>query len=109
VRGFEALLAQTAAVYPFVAPTTMRRLVRAYGKRVDAVLDGAKSQADLGRAFGADLSEAEVRYLAQNEWAMTGEDIVWRRSKLGLRMSKGEVAELDAYLKQLQKSPQTVG
>jgi glycerol-3-phosphate dehydrogenase len=109
VRGFEALLAQKAEVYPFVAPTTMRRLVRAYGKCVDALLNGAKSPADLGRTFGADLSEAEVRYLAQNEWAMTGEDIVWRRSKLGLRMSKDEVAEVDAYLKQLQMSPQTVG
>jgi glycerol-3-phosphate dehydrogenase len=58
--------------------------------------------------FGADLSEAEVRYLARHEWAMTAEDVVWRRTKLGLRMSKAEVADVDAYLRALQASPQTV-
>jgi glycerol-3-phosphate dehydrogenase len=108
VDGFEALVAETAARYPFLAPATVRRLLRAYGKCVDDLLDGVKSQADLGRMFGADLSEAEVRYLARHEWAMTAEDVVWRRTKLGLRMSKAEVADVDAYLRALQASPQTV-
>ena len=72
------------------------------------MLDGAKSQADLGRNFGADLTEAEVRYLAREEWAMTAEDIVWRRSKLGLRMSKSEIAELEACLRAPPASPRTV-
>ena len=67
----------------------MRRLVRAYGKCVDALLNGAKSQTDLGKIFGADLSEAEVRYLAQNEWAMTGEDIVRAPQQAGLAHVKG--------------------
>jgi glycerol-3-phosphate dehydrogenase len=108
VDGFEALLTETAAQYPFLAPATLRRLVRAYGTRAGALLDGAKSQADLGRNFGADLTEAEVRYLAREEWAMTAEDIVWRRSKLGLRMSKSEIAELEACLRAPPASPRTV-
>ena len=49
--------------------------------------------------FGADLTEAEVLYLVRNEWAMTAIDVVWRRSKLGLRMSAAEVEGVDAYLR----------
>ena len=55
--------------------------------------------ADLGQAFGATLTEREVRYLMTNEWAMTAEDIVWRRSKLGLRLSDDEIAALDDWIK----------
>jgi glycerol-3-phosphate dehydrogenase len=106
--GFEALVSEKGARYPFLAPATLRRLVRAYGTCVDALLDGAKSRADLGKTFGADLTEAEIRYLAHNEWAMTGEDVAWRRTKLGLRMSKAEIADVDAYLRQLQASSQIV-
>jgi glycerol-3-phosphate dehydrogenase len=107
--GFEALAAETAARHPYLARETARRLVRAYGTRAEAVLDGAKSQTDLGKTFGADLTEAEVRYLARNEWAMTAEDVVWRRTKLGLRLSGQEIAGVDAYLRQLHMSPQAVG
>ena len=71
------------------------------------LLGGAKTQSDLGRTFGADLTEAEVLYLASNEWAMSAADVVWRRSKLGLRMSAAEVQDLDAYLGTLQARPQT--
>ena len=53
---------------------------------------------DLGRQFGATLSEAEVRYLIDQEWAVTAEDIVWRRSKLGLRLSADQVATLDDWI-----------
>ncbi len=50
---------------------------------------------DLGQSFGATLTEREVRYLMQTEWACTAEDIVWRRSKLGLRLSPAEIAAID--------------
>jgi glycerol-3-phosphate dehydrogenase len=100
-QGFAAYVKAIEARYPFLAPALARRLARAYGALVPEVLGDAKSQADLGRIFGADLTEAEVRYLAHREWAMTAEDIVWRRSKLGLRLSKAEVAEIDNYLKAL--------
>jgi glycerol-3-phosphate dehydrogenase len=99
VQGFAAQLEATQARYPFLESALTRRLVRAYGTLVPDILGNAKSQADLGRLFGADLTEAEVRYLAQREWAMTAEDIVWRRSKLGLRLTKAEIAGIDDYLK----------
>ena len=54
---------------------------------------------DLGRRFGADLTEAEVRYLLDQEWAVTAEDILWRRTKLGLRLTAREAAELEDYLR----------
>jgi glycerol-3-phosphate dehydrogenase len=106
--GFEKLASQTSARYPFLAQALVRRLVRAYGTRTEAILEGAKSLSDLGRCFGADLTEAEVRYLVGAEWAMTAEDIVWRRTKLGLRMSKSEIASIDAYLSAAERLQQKV-
>ena len=106
VQGFAAQVDATRARYPFLEPALARRLVRAYGVLVPEILGGAKSQADLGRIFGADLTEAEIRYLAHREWAMTAEDIVWRRSKLGLRLSKTEIADIDDYLRVLLAAPQ---
>ena len=105
--GFETLVGKTAGRYPFLPRETVRRLVRAYGTRVEALLGGAKAQSDLGQTFGADLTEAEVLYLARNEWAMTAIDVVWRRSKLGLRMSAAEVEGVDAYLRMALAAPQT--
>ena len=105
--GFERLVSDTAARNSFLAPDTVRRLVRAYGTRTQSLLGGAKRQSDLGRTFGADLTEAEVFYLAKNEWAMSAADVVWRRTKLGLRMSEAEVQDLDAYLRDLQAPPRT--
>jgi glycerol-3-phosphate dehydrogenase len=70
-------------------------LLRAYGTRVDAILGDATCATDLGRCFGADLTEAELRYLMRFEWARTAEDVVWRRSKLGLRLTAAEVAAID--------------
>jgi glycerol-3-phosphate dehydrogenase len=54
--------------------------------------------ADLGQSFGATLTESEVKYLMSSEWALTAEDIVWRRSKLGLRMSLAEIAAVDDWI-----------
>jgi len=98
VDGFEALLHAAAARYPFVARVTLRRLLRAYGTRADDFLRGATCVSDLGRGFGADLTEAELRYLVRAEWARTADDVVWRRSKLGLRLSAEEIAAIDAAI-----------
>jgi glycerol-3-phosphate dehydrogenase len=103
--GFDALSDRTRELYPFLAEATIRRLVRAYGTRVTKVLNNAKSLTDLGKAFGADLSESEVRYLVRTEWASSAEDVLWRRSKLGLRFSDDQVAELSDFLSQLERSP----
>ena len=96
IAGLERELAQT---YPFLSAAHARRLARSYGTHARTILGDAQSAADLGHDFGATLSETEVRYLVEQEWAQTAEDIVWRCSKLGLRMSAGEVAVLDAYMR----------
>jgi glycerol-3-phosphate dehydrogenase len=68
----------------FLSERKAQRLVGAYGSRLEDVLGAAKTREDLGQAFGPELTEAEVRYLMTKEWARFPEDILWRRSKLGL-------------------------
>ena len=100
-RGFEQLVKENARRYPFLGAAFARRLTRAYGALVSEVLGAANTREDLGRDFGADLTEAEVRYLVRREWAVSAADIVWRRTKLGLRLSQAAIASVDEYLKQL--------
>jgi glycerol-3-phosphate dehydrogenase len=98
VSAIPALSAELVRNYPFLNPAHANRLAHAYGTRATRVLGSAKSMADLGQAFGASLTEAEVRYLMASEWACTAEDIVWRRSKLGLLMSAAEIAGVDDWI-----------
>ena len=95
---FEALVASLMAKFPFLDPGLLQRLARAYGTRVAVLLGGVRSEADMGENFGAGLSAAEVRYLARHEWARTAADVVWRRSKLGLRLTAGQIAAIDRFL-----------
>lgn len=95
---FEAFLAEFARVAPFLPPETARRLARAYGTKARTILGDARSLADLGQAFDGGLTAAEVDYLVRAEWARTAEDILWRRSKLGLRTSPEGSARLADYL-----------
>jgi glycerol-3-phosphate dehydrogenase len=99
VSAVDGLIAELQRGYPFLSHEHARRLARAYGTRTIKLLGDAKSAADLGQAFGATLTEREVRYLMTNEWAVTAEDIVWRRSKLGLRLSADEIAALDDWIR----------
>jgi glycerol-3-phosphate dehydrogenase len=98
VSAIPALAAELVRNYPFLSPVHANRLAHAYGTRATKLLGNAKSLADLGQSFGATLTEAEVRYLMAAEWACTAEDIVWRRSKLGLRLSAGEIAAIDDWI-----------
>ena len=97
-NGVEAMIAAACANWPFLGEPTARRLVRAYGTRIDRILGTAKTPQQLGPLFGADLTAAEVRYLMRNEWAMIPDDILWRRTKLGLRLSKAERDALAAFM-----------
>jgi glycerol-3-phosphate dehydrogenase len=99
--GFDAEVAKLKTEYPFLDARLARRLTRLYGTRARALLGLAKSNADLGRDFGADLYEAEVRYLAENEWAMTAEDVLWRRTKRGLHLGREQVAALEEFMRGL--------
>ena len=101
VDGFEAQYAAAAARYPFLPAETVHRLLRAYGMRMYDIVGGAGCSADLGRDFGAGLTEAELRYLARAEWARTAEDVVWRRSKLGLRLSAEQVGTIDDAMQEI--------
>src|SRR4029079_16692267 len=94
-----ALAMRLARSYPFLSEPHAARLVHAYGTRATRVLGKAKSTADLGRQFGATLTEAEVLYLIDQEWAATAEDVLWRRSKLGLRLSPAETAALAGWMR----------
>ena len=99
VMELDALIAQLRRDYPFLTQAYADRLARAYGTKTNDMLAGAKSLADLGRDFGATLSEREVRYLVVHEFARTADDIVWRRSKLALFLTKQQIADLDAWMK----------
>jgi glycerol-3-phosphate dehydrogenase len=98
VSAIAALSAELQRSYPFLEPAHANRLAHAYGTRATKWLGAAKSIAGLGQSFGATLTASEVRYLMASEWALTAEDIVWRRSKLGLRMSAAEIAALDDWI-----------
>jgi glycerol-3-phosphate dehydrogenase len=83
-----ALVDETRRAWPFLDEVHARRLVAAYGTRVRLVLEGVVRPADLGPRFGADLTGAEIRYLMRHEWAETADDVLWRRSQLGLVVSR---------------------
>jgi glycerol-3-phosphate dehydrogenase len=100
VDGFAEQVASLESRCPACRPGQARRLVRAYGTRAQAIVEGVRKDADWGEAFGADLTEREVRYLMQHEWARSAEDVLWRRSKLGLRVGADEARRLDAWMRQ---------
>ncbi len=102
--GFTALRDDLVRRHPFLPVPTATRLTRAYGTRAMALLGDARSPADLGSVFGSDLTEREVDWLVHTEWARTAEDVLWRRSKLGLRFAPAEVTALEGYLAQTTSS-----
>lgn len=99
VLGVAKLIGDLRAAYPFLDERWATRLVKAYGTEAAGILAGAEKVEDLGRHFGWNLTEREVKWLIEKEYARTAEDVVWRRSKLGLRLSAAEVAALDEWIK----------
>ncbi|MCL9981701.1 MAG: glycerol-3-phosphate dehydrogenase [Erythrobacter sp.] len=93
-----ALAADLAARYPFLGEAEAARLVRLYGTRAAAFLGDAASAAVLGEAFGHGLTAAEVNHLMDEEWARTAEDVLWRRTKLGLHFTPAQTARLATYM-----------
>lgn len=96
--GVADLTARLKSGHPYLTDYHAGRLIRAYGTEAALVLGQAKTMADLGRDFGATLTEAEVRWLMTKEYARHAADVVWRRSKLGLRLSAEQIAALEAYM-----------
>ncbi|WP_306004441.1 glycerol-3-phosphate dehydrogenase [Aquicoccus porphyridii] len=100
VDGVEDLIARLMRDYPFLEGGEARRMVRAYGTEAWEMLGDARARDDLGRDFGGTLSARELRWLMRHEFARRAEDVVWRRSKRGLRMSVEEIAMLDAWMRE---------
>jgi len=96
--NFEEFLSGLRLQRPALPDGLMRRYARAYGTRTQRLLGDAKTTADLGEHYGDGLYEAEVDYLTRNEWALTADDILWRRSKLGLHVGTPTVQRLTARL-----------
>jgi len=98
IDDVDPLLSALKARYPFLDDKQAQRIARAYGTLAYTWLGAAQRWGDLGRDFGAGLTEAEVGYLRREEWAQTSDDILWRRTKLGLRFSETQKAELAVFL-----------
>lgn len=99
MTGAAALTRDLMARYPFLQRDWAHRLITSYGTLAWRILGNARSLADCGAYFGHGLTACEVDYLIEREWARQADDILWRRSKLGLRLSPDEVAALDGYLR----------
>ena len=97
--GFGALLDELAARYPRLDRALLKRLARCYGTDVNLLLGAGEETRDLGTHFGGTLYQAEVDWLIAREWAMTTDDILWRRTKQGLRLDREQTGRLAAYLK----------
>lgn len=97
--GFEDLVRDLQTAHPDLPAGLVHRLARNYGTRASAILEDARTTGDLGRHFGADLYEREVVYLMDQEWARSAEDVLWRRSKLGLHLSQNQADALGQWMR----------
>ena len=95
---FERLLAAVQQRYPWLPASLARRLARAYGSRIDGVLAGATDLGGLGEEVAPGLHAAELRLLMSSEWATCADDVLWRRSKLGLHYSAAQREQVRAWM-----------
>ena len=99
VQDVAKLIKKLQTEFSFLSEIRAKRLIRAYGLNAWEFLKGATKLEDLGEQFGEFLTQKEVEYLRKNEFAMEADDIIWRRTKLGLKMSEQDVKRLSKYLK----------
>lgn len=98
VDGVYDLISDVVKKYSFVNEKWAKRLVKCYGTEIFDIFGNANTLDDLGINFGAGLTEKEVNWLMQKEFAVTTDDIIWRRTKLGLRMSAEQVKALENWI-----------
>ncbi|GCD55911.1 glycerol-3-phosphate dehydrogenase [Acetobacter pasteurianus] len=96
--GFDQALARLRRTAPWLPEGLAWRLMRNYGSRTYEIIGEANSMQDMGEVLGGDLTSREVDYLISREWARTAEDVLWRRSKLGLHLNDAEKANVEAYV-----------
>lgn len=100
---FHKLVKEISLKYKFLGQLWAYRLIRSYGTEAENILGESETLTDLGENFGWNLTEKEVIWLIENEWAETTDDILWRRSKIGLRLEKNQVKKLEAFLNKIKK------
>src|SRR5690606_32440650 len=105
VTGFDAYVRDMQSRYNWLPPSLVARYVRAYGTRIHQLLDRRTTLSDMGEEVASGLYAAEIEYLVEHEWARCAADILWRRSKLGLRLPADTEAVLDAWLRQKGIAP----
>ncbi|WP_373991312.1 glycerol-3-phosphate dehydrogenase [Duganella sp. BuS-21] len=106
VLHFDDFIERIQRQYPWLPATQAKRYTRAYGTRVHKLLAGCQSLADLGVALAPGLHEGELRYLMETEWARSADDVLWRRTKLGLQAPPGATGLIDAWMQRhLRQTP----
>jgi glycerol-3-phosphate dehydrogenase len=98
VGGLAAWIAELGRRYPALPASLLRALAHRHGTRATAILGDARAPGDLGEGFGHDLTEAEITYFVRNEWACSGDDVLWRRTKCGIGMSDAERRRVEAFV-----------
>ena len=99
---FDTQVEEAMRRWPFLQQPHARRLLHAYGLRLERFLTDAKRMEDLGPCFAGDLTGAEIRYLVENEWAQSADDVLWRRSKLGLKAGPEDCAAIERFIASLR-------
>ncbi|MGE0233398.1 MAG: glycerol-3-phosphate dehydrogenase [Flavobacteriaceae bacterium] len=100
-EGISGLVRRLEQHFPFLGAGLAVRLAHAYGTEAFRLLGDARRESDLGEAFGHGLHAREAAYLMEREWARTADDVLWRRSKLGLRFSKAQAGRLEAFMREV--------
>ena len=98
VDGVDALTGKLQAEYDFLDKNWAQRLVRTYGTLAWDMLGNARAAVDLGTHFGATLHGREIDWAIDNEWVRSADDLLWRRTKLGLTLTSVEVAKIEAHI-----------
>src|SRR5436190_1866960 len=102
--GLSAWIAELTRRHAAVPSAIVRGLARRHGTRAEQILGAARSPGDLGVELGNGLTESEVAYLVRNEWARTGDDVLWRRTKCGIGMTDAERGRVDALVRSRAKA-----
>ena len=102
--GLSAFERAMADRHPWLPPSLLRRLVRSYGSELDAVLGGARRLDEMGTDFGGGFTERELEWLCAEEWARTAEDVLWRRTRLGLHLGPAQQEAVAERLERLKSS-----
>ncbi len=103
VNEFNLLMERILEEFPYLSPDWARRLLRQYGTETKKILNNTQQLSDLGRHFGCHITERELRWSIANEWTQNAEDFIWRRTKLGLKLTKKQIEEIDNFIQKTKK------